>query len=95
MSGVIWHVENEIGSIVLWCLFGLVWLIVVLSSFMINHFDFFGTRQVYLHLRKKEYTHLEFKITGFYKIIRHPIMLGWIIAFWATPHMSVGHLVLH
>ncbi len=93
MPGVIWHVENEIGSIVLWCLFGIGWLIVVLSSFMINHFDLFGTRQVYLHLRKQEYTHLEFKNRGFYKIIRHPIMLGWIIAFWATPHMSVGHLV--
>ena len=93
MPGVIWHVENQIGSLVLWCLFGAGWLIVVLSSFMINHFDLFGTRQVYLHLRKREYTQLQFKTTGFYKFIRHPIMLGWIIAFWATPHMSVGHLV--
>jgi protein-S-isoprenylcysteine O-methyltransferase Ste14 len=93
MTGVIWNVEHPAGRLILWTLFGLGWAIVVLASFMINHFDLLGTRQVYLHLQGKEYTPLPFKATGFYKYIRHPLMLGWITAFWATPNMTVGHLV--
>ncbi len=93
MTEVVWNVENRIGEIILWGLFGLGWLVIVISSFMINHFDLFGTRQVYLHLRGKEYAPLEFKATGFYKLVRHPLMVGWITAFWATPQMTVGHLV--
>ena len=93
MVGGIWNVEQPTAAGVLWGLFALGWLILVLSSFMINHFDLFGTRQVYLHLRKKEYVPLEFEKRGFYKYIRHPLMLGWIVAFWSTPHMTVGHLV--
>ena len=93
MTGVIWNVEHPTGRIVLWTLFGLGWAIIVLASFMINHFDLLGTRQVYLHLQGKEYTILPFKVTGFYKYIRHPLMLGWITAFWSTPNMTVGHLV--
>lgn len=93
MTGVLWSVENPAGVAILWGLFGLGWTIIVLASFMINHFDLFGTRQVYLYLRGQEYTPLQFKATGFYKYIRHPLMLGWITAFWATPHMTVGHLV--
>lgn len=93
MPGVVWDVEHPVGTLVLWGLFGLGWLVILIASFMINHFDLFGTRQVYLHLRGKEYTTLPFKVTGFYKYIRHPLMTGWITAFWATPHMTVGHLV--
>jgi protein-S-isoprenylcysteine O-methyltransferase Ste14 len=93
MVGVIWNVEHPVGASVLWALFGLGWLVIVIGSFMINHFDLFGTRQVYLHLRGKDYSALEFKTKGFYKYIRHPLMLGWITAFWSTPHMTVGHLV--
>ncbi len=93
MVGVIWQVDHPVGTMVLWGLFGIGWLTVVLTSFMINHFDLLGTRQVYLHLIGKEYSSLEFKTRGFYKYVRHPLMVGWIIAFWATPQMSVGHLV--
>jgi len=93
MVGVIWKVEHPVGTVVLWGLFGLGWLILVLASFMINHFDLFGTRQVYLYLRGKDYSPLELKTRGFYKYIRHPLMIGWIIAFWSTPQMTVGHLV--
>ena len=93
MVGVIWNVEHPVGASVLWGLFGIGWVMIVLTSFVINHFDLFGLRQVYLHLRGIEYTPLEFKAKWIYKYIRHPLMLGWLIAFWSTPQMSAGHLV--
>ncbi len=93
MTEVIWNVDHPVGTVVLWGLFGLGWFVLVFASFMINHFDLFGTRQVYLHLRGEEYTPPTFKATGFYKYIRHPLMLGWLLGFWSTPQMTVGHLV--
>jgi len=93
MTGVIWSVENQAGYLVLMALFWLGWLIVLLSTFMISHFDLFGLRQVYLRLQNVEYTHVQFKVNALYKFVRHPIMLGFLIAFWATPHMTLGHLL--
>ena len=93
MVGVVWRVENPVGALILWSLFGFGWLAIVITSFMINHFDLFGTRQVYLHLLNRDYSPLEFKTRGFYKYTRHPLMVGWLVAFWATPDMTVGHLV--
>ena len=93
ITGVIWSVENEAGRMGLHALFWLGWLIFLLSTFMINHFDLFGLRQVYLRLRDVKYTQVRFKTKALYKFVRHPIMLGFLIAFWATPHMTLGHLV--
>ncbi len=93
MTGVLWSVQNGVAS---WMLTGVSmvgWIIVLLSTFIINHFDLFGLRQVYLALKGKPYTHLVFKKRGFYKYVRHPLMFGFLVAFWATPHMTVGHLV--
>jgi methanethiol S-methyltransferase len=93
LTATIWRVDNAIGKATLWALFALGWLIVLFSTFMISHFDLFGLRQVYLHVRNREYNDLSFRMQGLYKIVRHPIMLGFLIAFWATPVMTIGHLV--
>ncbi|HYR76583.1 MAG TPA: isoprenylcysteine carboxylmethyltransferase family protein [Pyrinomonadaceae bacterium] len=90
---VVWSVENSIGSLVLQVLFWVGWGTVLLSTFLIGHFDLFGLRQVYLYWVNKAYPATGFKTPGLYKIVRHPIMLGFITAFWATPRMTVGHLV--
>lgn len=89
----VWTVENGIARAVLHGLFLSGWLIVLLGTFMINHFDLFGLRQVYFHLRNKQHDDPGFRTPFFYKFLRHPIMLGFIIAFWATPDMTVGHLL--
>jgi methanethiol S-methyltransferase len=93
MTGVVWSVENTVGRYILWVLFFLGWATVLVGTFLINHFDLFGLRQVYLYQRGREYTELGFRTPFLYKVVRHPIMLGFIIAFWATPNMTVGHLV--
>ncbi len=92
LPDVIWHAEGGWAT-VLTVLFWLGWFLVLLATFMINHFDLFGLRQVWLYLKGREYTPLEFQEPGLYKYVRHPIMLGFVIAFWATPHMTLGHLV--
>ena len=93
MLSVVWSVKNPAASLVLNALFGAGWLLVLLSTFVINHFDLFGLRQVYLFQKGREYTSLVFRKRFFYKFVRHPLLLGFIIAFWATPKMTLGHLV--
>lgn len=90
---VIWNVTNPIGSLALVALFWIGWLLVLASTFVINHFDLFGLRQVYLFQKGKQYTNLVFKKRFFYRFVRHPLLLGFMIAFWATPIMTLGHLV--
>ena len=93
MTDVVWNVDNAVGRYLLLALFAAGWLIVLLSTFMINHFDLFGLRQVYLYSRSIEPAEMDFKTRFFYNFVRHPIMLGFIIAFWATPTMTVGHVL--
>jgi len=93
LTAAIWSVESPLGTSLLHGLFGLGWLIVLLSTFMINHFDLFGLRQVWLRARGADYAEVPFVTRGFYRFVRHPIMLGFLIAFWATPYMSAGHLL--
>ncbi|PYS93609.1 MAG: hypothetical protein DMF64_04210 [Acidobacteria bacterium] len=93
MRGVVWSVENAAARYILWALFFLGWVIVLTSTFLINHFDLFGLRQVYLYQRQREYTYAGFRTPFLYRLVRHPLMLGFIIAFWSTPRMTVGHLV--
>jgi methanethiol S-methyltransferase len=93
IPAVVWDVSSPVLRGLLTTLFALGWLVLLASTFLINHFDLFGLRQVYLRLRGIDYTPLNFTARAFYKFVRHPLYLGFIIAFWATPHMSVGHLV--
>jgi methanethiol S-methyltransferase len=93
MIDVVWNVENTVGRVALWIIFFLGWVTVLVGTCLINHFDLFGLRQVYLYQRGEAYSDLAFRTPFLYKIVRHPIMLGFIIAFWSTPHMSMGHLL--
>jgi methanethiol S-methyltransferase len=93
MPAVIWDVRQPAARVVVWAVFWLGWGIVFGSTFMINHFDLFGLRQVYLAWRGKPYTELGFHLHLFYRLVRHPLMSGFLIAFWATPTMTAGHLL--
>lgn len=93
LPATVWEVEATAGRAVLWGFFGAGWLVVLLGTFMIDHFDLFGLRQVWAYLKGEEYSPPEFQTTGFYRHVRHPLMTGFLVAFWATPEMSVGHLL--
>ena len=93
IPGVVWDARPTMLGPVLLGLFGVGWLVVLLSTFMINHFDLFGLRQVTLYFQRRPYTPVSFVTRGLYKFVRHPIMLGFLIAFWATPVMTLGHLM--
>ena len=93
LPAVVWDVESVVGRVVLWTLFWLGWVMVFASTFMINHFDLFGLRQVWLHWRGRPYRDLGFQTTLLYRVIRHPIMAGFIVAFWAAPTMTTGRLL--
>ena len=92
MPEVVWAVGPSAAA-VLWVVFGLGWVVVLVSTFLIDHFDLFGLRQVFLYARSRPYTPPPFRIRGLYRVVRHPIMLGFLIAFWATPTMTWGHLL--
>lgn len=93
MGGVVWNVESTVGRAALYAAFAFGWGLVLVSTFLINHFDLFGLRQVWLELVGKPYRPLPFKTPVFYRHVRHPLYLGWFFAFWATPTMTLAHLV--
>jgi protein-S-isoprenylcysteine O-methyltransferase Ste14 len=92
IGGVVWQVQDPVGQAMLYglCIFG--WGLVLVSTFLINHFDLFGLRQVWLYLRGKEDHAPAFVTPGLYRLVRHPIYVGFIFAIWATPTMTVAHL---
>lgn len=94
VGGIIWSVKsNTILFYAIYVLFFLGWIILFVSSFLINHFDLFGLRQTFLELQNKPYTQLHFRIKSFYKYVRHPLYFGMLLGMWATPTMSVTHLL--
>jgi protein-S-isoprenylcysteine O-methyltransferase Ste14 len=90
---VVWHFEQPVVRAAIWSLFASGWLLVPAVTMMIHHFDLFGMRQVWLHLRGRGYKSLAFRTPLLYKHVRHPLYIGWTIVFWATPTMTAGHLL--
>jgi methanethiol S-methyltransferase len=93
IGGVVWTVEQPVMQMVIYGLYAIGWLLVLSSTFLINHFDLFGLRQVFLYLIGRPYTQLKFGTPILYRHVRHPLYLGWLFAFWSTPTMTVAHLV--
>lgn len=93
IGGIIWSTSNETVANILFVVYLIGWAMVFLSTFLINHFDLFGLRQVWLYFQGKPYTQLMFRTPLFYRYVRHPLYLGFLIAFWATPVMTVAHLL--
>lgn len=89
----VWSVDNSTARIVLWTLFAIGWLTVLTVTFLINHFDLFGLRQVWLPLIGKPYVPVPFRTPLPYQFVRHPLYLGFLLAFWMTPTMTLAHLV--
>ena len=93
IGGVIWNVTNPVVQNAINAVFGFGFALVFVATLLINHFDLFGLRQVALYLASKPYTYLEFRTPLFYRYVRHPLYVGWLIAFWATPTMTGAHLL--
>lgn len=93
MGGVVWTIKNETFKMILLVLYLIGWGLVFISTFLINHFDLFGLRQTWFYYKNQPYTELPFRVPWLYKIVRHPLYLGFVIAFWSTYTMTVAHLL--
>jgi protein-S-isoprenylcysteine O-methyltransferase Ste14 len=90
---VVWSVKSASGQLAIQFLYALGWLTVLVATFLINHFDLFGLRQVWLYLSGRPYTALKFRTPGLYQLVRHPLYVGWLLVFWSAPVMTAAHLV--
>jgi len=93
LKTVIWEVKNETVYWIIMGIFAIGWIVVFASTFMINHFELTGLQQIYNNWKDKQAENATFKVNYFYKFVRHPLMLGFLIVFWATPLMTLGHLL--
>ena len=93
MGGVIWDINEAGARFLVYGIYAAGWVLLLIATFLIDHFDLFGLRQVFLHLIGRPYTGLQFRTPGFYRYVRHPIYFSWTCIFWAAPRMTVAHLV--
>ena len=93
IGAVIWQVDHPIGKAALYAGFAAGWALVLLATFLINHFDLFGLRQSWLYFIDRPYAEIPFRTPSLYKVVRHPLYVGWLLAFWCTPTMTAAHLL--
>lgn len=93
LGGVVWAVDGDVARIAVYGVFAVGWLLVLVATFLINHFDLFGLRQVWLEFRGIQYAPLKFATPGPYRVVRHPLYVGWLMVFWAAPTMTAAHLL--
>jgi protein-S-isoprenylcysteine O-methyltransferase Ste14 len=93
IEGTVWSVENYTGRVLIYAAYAFGWLTVLVSTFLINHVDLFGLRQVWFYLRGRQYQPLGFRTPGPYAYVRHPLYVGWLFVFWSTPIMTSAHLL--
>jgi protein-S-isoprenylcysteine O-methyltransferase Ste14 len=93
LGGSIWRVDDPAGRAVLWSLFGLGWTLVLVVTLLIDHLELFGLRQVWNHYVGRPHVAPRFVTPGPYRLVRHPLYLGFLLAFWATPQMTLSHLL--
>ena len=92
LRGTVWEIQNNLGASLFYAAYAFGWVLVLLATVVINHFDLFGLRQVWLHLQGRPQSALKFATPLLYRVVRHPLYVGWIVVFWSTPVMSVTHL---
>jgi protein-S-isoprenylcysteine O-methyltransferase Ste14 len=90
---IVWNFEHAWVRTGFWTLYAAGWLTVLATTYLIDHFDLFGLRQVWLCFRKRPYTSIRFVTPGPYRLVRHPLYVGWLLVFWATPTMGLAHLM--
>jgi protein-S-isoprenylcysteine O-methyltransferase Ste14 len=93
LGGMVWDVTDPVARGVIWGAYAFGWLLVLVTTFLINHFDLFGLRQVWMQLVGRPYTEIGFRTPWLYRYVRHPLYVGWFFAFWAAPTMTLTHLL--
>lgn len=91
-GGTVWDVKNSVGASALYAVYGFGWALLLFATVVINHFDLFGLRQIWMNLQGRPQAALKFKTPWLYRMARHPLYVGWMILFWSTPVMTVTHL---
>lgn len=94
IGAIVWNVTSPVGAGILWALFWIGWGMVLVSTFLINHFELFGLQQAWFHVRERDTARPELREPSLYRFVRHPMMVGFFLAFWAIPTMTAGHLLL-
>lgn len=93
IGAVVWRVQSTVGQALLYAGYASGWVLLLVATFLIDHFDLFGLRQSWLYFRGRPYSNLAFRTPGLYKLVRHPIYVAWLLTFWCTPVMTAAHLL--
>jgi protein-S-isoprenylcysteine O-methyltransferase Ste14 len=93
IGALVWHIDSGLGRSLVYGGYAFGWALLLYATFLINHFDLFGLRQVWLHFRRRPYTEIPFRTPALYKVVRHPLYVGWLLIFWCAPTMTAAHLL--